>query len=54
MPGFKELNNKVSLADQIHSNVDGSIVLVNVFTVDPDDEAALLAGWSHDADFMKS
>lgn len=53
MSGFKELNEKVGLADQMQTNEDGSIVLINLFTVDPSDEAALLAAWSHDADFMK-
>ena len=53
MPGFEELNDKVSLADQLQSNEDGSVVLINVFTIDPGDEEKLLAAWSHDADFMK-
>ena len=54
MPHFKELNDQVSLADQMQSNEDGSIVLINVFTVDPQDEEALVAAWAHDADFMKA
>lgn len=54
MPAFKELNDTTGLADQMQSNEDGSIVLINVFTVEPADEAALLAAWTHDADFMKA
>ena len=54
MPNFKELNDAVSLADQMQSNEDGSVVLINVFTIDAQDEEALLAAWSHDADFMKA
>jgi len=54
MLGLKELNDNVSLADQLGSNEDGSIVLLNVFTVDPADEDALLATWKHDAEFMKA
>ncbi len=54
MPGFKELNDKVSLADQLQADEAGSVVLVNVFTVDPADEAALIACWTHDADFMRA
>lgn len=54
MTGFKELNEEVGLADQMQTNEDGSIVLINLFTVEPADEAALLAAWSHDADFMKA
>ena len=54
MPGFKEMNEIVSLTDQLQSNDDGSVVLINVFTVDPKDEEDLVAAWSHDAEFMKA
>ena len=54
MPRFKELNDQVSLADQMRSGDEGPIVLVNVFTIDPADEEALIKAWSHDADFMKA
>lgn len=54
MPEFKELDDIVSLADQMQSNDDGSIVLMNLFTIDPADEEALLVAWSHDAEFMKA
>lgn len=53
MPKLKELNDIVSLQDQLQTNEDGSVVLINVFTIDPKDEDALLAAWSHDASFMK-
>ena len=54
MSQLKELNDKFSLGQQMQSNEDGSIVLINIFTVDPADEKAVLAAWSHDADFMKA
>ncbi len=54
MPQLRELNDKVGLSQQLQSNEDGSIVLINVFTVDPEDEEALLASWAHDAEFMKA
>lgn len=54
MPKFKELNDIVSLSAQMKSNVDGSIVLINVFTVDKKDEETLLSAWKHDADFMRA
>ena len=54
MPKFKELNDVVGLADQMQSNEDGSIVLINLFTINPQDETALITAWSHDADFMKT
>ena len=54
MPEVKEMNNKVGLGQQMQSNEDGSVVLINVFTVDPDDENSLLESWAHDAEFMKA
>ncbi len=53
MPQLKELNDSVSLMDQMQTNEDGSVALINVFTVDPADQDALIASWSHDAEFMK-
>lgn len=54
MPNLKELNDALSLMDQLKTNDDGSVVLINVFTIDPADEEALVAAWTHDADFMKA
>ncbi len=54
MLGFKELSDHVGLHDQMQSNEDGSVVLINVFTVDSADLEALLAAWSHDTDFMRA
>ena len=54
MPQFEELNSHVGLADQLQTNDDGSVVLVNVFKVDPGDEDALVAAWAHDAEFMRA
>ena len=53
MLSFKELNDNISLHDQINSNEEGPVVLINVFTVDSADEEALVAAWSHDATYMK-
>ncbi len=53
MANFKEMNELVGLGEQMQTNEDGSIVLINVFTIDLADEEALLAAWAHDADFMK-
>ncbi|WP_419908167.1 antibiotic biosynthesis monooxygenase family protein [Hoeflea sp.] len=52
MTNFAELDPLVGLAKQMEAN-EGPIVLINHFTVDADDEEALVAAWSHDADFMK-
>ncbi len=54
MPDVKEMNDKVGLGQQMQSNEDGSVVLINVFTIDPADENALLESWAHDAEFMKA
>lgn len=54
MPKVRELNDTVGLGQQLQTNEDGSVVLINVFTVDPEDEAALVASWTHDAEFMKA
>lgn len=53
MPKFKELDSNVTLAEQMQINA-GPIVLINVFTIDPADEDALIKAWSQDADFMKT
>ncbi len=53
MPKFEELDATVTLADQMQAQ-EGPIVLMNVFTADPEDEDALLKAWAHDADFMKA
>ena len=41
MPKFKELDSKVTLAKQMQMS-GGPIVLINIFTIDPADEEALI------------
>lgn len=53
MPQLREMNDAVSLMDQMETADDGSVVLINVFTVDAADEDELVAAWTHDAEFMK-
>jgi heme-degrading monooxygenase HmoA len=53
LASFEELDSTVTLADQMQAQ-EGPIVLINVFSVDPADEEALLKAWAHDADFMKA
>ncbi len=53
MPGLKELDNATSLTDQMQSGEEGHVVLINVFTIDPAEEDALIEAWSRDAEFMK-
>ncbi len=53
MSGYEELDAHVSIADQIASQEQGPVVLINVFHVDPADRDALVSAWAHDAAFMK-
>ncbi len=53
MSGYKELDPNVSIAQQAASKEEGTVVLVNVFHIDPSDRDALIAAWAHDAAFMK-
>ncbi len=52
MAGLEELDATVTLGQQLQTE-EGPVVLVNIFTIDPADEEALLEAWAHDADFMK-
>ncbi|MEM7169849.1 MAG: antibiotic biosynthesis monooxygenase family protein [Pseudomonadota bacterium] len=54
MTTLVELNDNVSLGEQMQSDEDGSVVLINVFTVDPADEETMLATWARDAQVMRS
>ncbi len=53
MTKLKELDSAVTLAEQMQAD-EGPVVLINIFTVAPADEDALLKAWAHDADFMKA
>ena len=52
MSQFKELDQLVTLTEQMKTN-EGPVVLINLFTIDPADEDALIEAWAHDANFMK-
>lgn len=47
-----ELDEVETLAAQMEAD-EGPIVLINIFTVAPEDEDALIKAWTQDADFMK-
>ncbi|SOE06281.1 Heme-degrading monooxygenase HmoA [Variovorax sp. YR752] len=51
---FKEMDKTVMLREQLFSNADGSVVLINVFSVDPGEVDALLEAWTDDANFFRS
>lgn len=52
MPHFKPMDPAFPIQQQL--GIDAQpVVLVNVFTLDPADEADFLAVWKDDAEFMK-
>lgn len=52
MPRFVEMDRSVTLAEQMGEE-GGPVVLVNTFTVAPEDADRLLAAWGADAAVMK-
>jgi heme-degrading monooxygenase HmoA len=52
MPTVVEMDERVTLLAQMEEK-PGPVVLVNIFTVEPDDVAQLLKTWSTDAAWMK-
>jgi heme-degrading monooxygenase HmoA len=47
-----EIDDRVTIADQLQEET-GPVVLINTFTVAPQDAERLLAAWADDAAFMK-
>jgi hypothetical protein len=47
-----EMDARVSISDQLSQEV-GPVILVNTFTVVPDDIDALLEAWTADATYLK-
>ncbi|GFK94109.1 hypothetical protein NNJEOMEG_01948 [Fundidesulfovibrio magnetotacticus] len=52
MVRFREMSEHVALAEQMQEE-SGPVVLVNVFTVHPDESAALVEAWTRDARVMQ-
>lgn len=52
MVQFANLDNTVSITDQL-DECDAPVVLVNVFTVDPNEADGVVDAWTNDAAFMK-
>jgi len=52
MPKFAEMDVTVTLADQLEDD-GGPVILVNTFTVSPEEADRLIAAWAGDAAFMK-
>lgn len=52
MPQFVEMDRHVSLFEQMDEQV-GSVILINTFTVEPEEAEQLQEAWALDAAFMK-
>jgi heme-degrading monooxygenase HmoA len=50
---FEEMDATTPLSNQISCSHSGPLVLVNKFTVAPEDRDALIAAWTDDATFFK-
>jgi heme-degrading monooxygenase HmoA len=53
MPKLVEMDPYITLFSQMEQPVDGPIVLLNVFTVAPDEADQLIDVWARDAAIMK-
>jgi heme-degrading monooxygenase HmoA len=51
---LRELDERVSIRDQIQDQSKDPVVLVNVFHVAPEQADALIAAWTDDANFFRS
>jgi hypothetical protein len=52
MPQLVEMDRHVSLFEQMDEQV-GSVILINTFTVEPEEADQLQEAWASDAAFMK-
>jgi len=51
---FNEMDKKVTLRDQLFSHADGSVALINVFNVEPEEVDAFMVAWKDDADYFRA
>jgi len=50
---FSEMDKHVTIYDQLKEEGGGPVVLINVFTVKPEEADQLMAAWADDAAYMK-
>ena len=50
---FQELDRHVTYLEQLQGHGDGPVVLINKFTVPPDQLERAIEVWAHDAAFMQ-
>jgi heme-degrading monooxygenase HmoA len=54
MMQFRDLDPRGGVVAQLDTDAEGPVVLVNVFTVAPDDADVLAAAWADDAAWFKA
>lgn len=50
---FEEMDAHVTLAEQLQAGQPGQVVLINKFSVSPDERQALLDAWASDAAYFQ-
>jgi heme-degrading monooxygenase HmoA len=50
---FEEMDSATPLAKQLEEEHSGPVVLINKFTVEPEDRDSLIAAWADDAAYFK-
>ena len=53
MPQMIEMDKNVTLRDQLQHDEVGPVILINTFTVDPEEADQLLQAWAADAAYFK-
>lgn len=53
MPQFKQMDPNVTIQQQLGDTESGPVVLMNVFTVAPEDVDQMLAAWKEDANYFR-
>jgi len=53
MAKLVETDEQVSFSKQIDGDTSGPVILINKFTVDPEDVSKFLKAWSKDAEYFK-
>ena len=53
MTKFVEMDNRVKFKDQIEEKIDGSVILINKFNVEPGKVEQFLKDWGEDATSFK-
>ena len=53
MAKFVEMDDRVKFKDQIEEKIDGSVILINKFNVEPDKIEQFVKDWAEDANNFK-